>query len=129
MSLTFIHPLELPFGLLTDGYRRSQVLYSRMARHHLFWCVCFTSLQQQSRGNSILSEITVTLCTYDAVTSWAACIPRVIAKCVLTFSYRNCFVQDSDIISRQLERAAQLTVGALIDVPLVFSGQTFDANT
>jgi len=37
--------------------------------------------------------------------------------------------EDNDTISRQFERAAQLTIGALMDVPSIFSGQTFDSST
>lgn len=87
-------------------------------------CLFRQSSTTEQRYNSIASEITVALSTYYIVTSWAACILRV-----LIVSYRNCFVQDNDTISRQLEKAAQLTVGALMDVPSLFSGQTFDANT
>ncbi|KAL9967254.1 hypothetical protein ACROYT_G025439 [Oculina patagonica] len=37
--------------------------------------------------------------------------------------------KDEDLISRQIVKAAELTVGAMMDVPSVFSGQTFDTNT
>lgn len=39
------------------------------------------------------------------------------------------FLQDKDAVTRRMEKAAELTVGALLDVPPVFSGQTFDTNT
>ena len=87
-------------------------------------CLFRQSSTTEQRYNSIPSEITIALRTHYIVPSWAACILRV-----LIVSYRNYFVQDNDIISRHLEKAAQLTVGALMDVPSVFSGQTFDANT
>ncbi|KAJ7381269.1 hypothetical protein OS493_001387 [Desmophyllum pertusum] len=37
--------------------------------------------------------------------------------------------EDNDAVSRQIEKATELTIGAMMDVPSVFSGQTFDTNT
>lgn len=46
------------------------------------------------------------------------------------YCHVNDLLQDEDaVILRQMNKAAQLTVAAIMDVPSVFSGQTFDTNT
>ena len=44
-------------------------------------------------------------------------------------TFRPLFLQDKDAVTKRFVRAAELTVGALLDAPSVFSGQAFDANT
>ena len=42
----------------------------------------------------------------------------------------HCFsLKGKDVISRHLEKAVELTVGAMLDVPAVLNGQVFDSIT
>ena len=49
----------------------------------------------------------------------------------LVITTKGCLVfqQENPDNSKVAEKAAELTIGALLDVPLIFNGQTFDAIT
>ena len=49
-------------------------------------------------------------------------------KCALN-SRGNAFLQDKVSVSKLMEKAAELTTSAMLDVPSIFNGQTFDTIT
>ena len=70
------------------------------------------------RGLSVTTSFTKVAFVLDGVESHA-----VTTESYLVFQQKN---PDN---SKLAEKAAELTIGALLDVPSIFNGQTFDAIT
>lgn len=66
-----------------------------------------------------------------AVKDLQSCLQEQGVNCFGVFVLSNSTnkPEDKDAVTKRFVRAAELTVGALLDAPSVFSGQAFDANT
>lgn len=95
-----------------------QKINSCLIKHTRLVNVSFSSSKKEFNSHKMATEDLQSYIHEQGITCFGVFVSPVLNR-----------TEDNDTISRQLDKAAQLTVGALMDVPSVFSGQTFDANT